>query len=242
MFGVVFLFATLTVAEEDTEVDDTHDDVEEIQEEPVSLTRSEEHWIGEHRRPWWRSHRRKARKNSLSKRLKRKHRRRMRLRKNGFQFMNNGEVGEMDDFAPTDFHPDDDTTDPRHIRIRIRLRRRGPVKRDAKNAKRLRKNKKKRRKNRKNKNKNKNKGPKVGKKKKRKKNKKKRKKAKELARAEAMAMVLKHFLVGRGGDKRSSDGVVRETVQTYRRADRVAVDDGERQSVRVKVRRVKRWS
>ena len=182
--------AALIDAEEDAEFNDR--DLQEVQDIPTRLIRtSKVRWMDEYERrmpSWWMRRRRggkkKTRKNKVTKRLKRKQRRRMRVkgRGDGFRFVDDGRFDQLDDFIPTGQLQDDKMMDDASpIRIRIRLKRRGPVKRDAKKSKRRKLRKKKKSK------------------------KQKKKCLAELAEKEAMTKVLKDFLNSRRrrGRKRS---------------------------------------
>ncbi len=190
LFGLVCLSAGLIDTNEDAELNDGQ--LQEVLEEPTRLTRTKVRWMGEYRRPWWMRRRgggkKKTRKNNLTKRLRWKQRRRMHaLGGDDFHFVDDDRFDQLDDFIPTgQLRQDDDDKmmDAQPIRIRIRLKRRGPVKRDAKKTK----------------------------KKSKKKSKKQKKKAlAELAEKEAMTKVLKDFLnsrrrrgrMGRKGFKKS---------------------------------------
>lgn len=188
---MVCLSAALIDTEDEAAFGNDH--LQNVREEPTRpATRIGQRWMGEYRQPRWMRRRwggkNKRRTNKISKRLKRKQRRRMHAApSDDFHYVDDGHgvLDQLDDFIPNvQFHQEeeDKMMDPQHIRIRIRLKQRGPVKRHAKKSK---KSKKKSRKQ-------------------------KKKALAELAEKEAMTKVLKNFLnsrrrrgrLGRKGFKR----------------------------------------
>jgi hypothetical protein len=118
--------------------------LQDIFDESKKLAQPHARWMGDYRQhPWWirpRSIRKKNKKvkSGLPKRMQQNgHRRRMQTSSKGFHLVDDSNFGQMDDFISNQRHRDEEKAvlDPQRIRIRIRLRQQGPVKRHAKQGK-----------------------------------------------------------------------------------------------------------
>lgn len=202
---------SVALDEDDAELDGS-DNVHHIYVKPNrQLKRPEVEWFEGHQRPWWVRRMRwggkknKARNNGSSKRIKHKQNKRKQIREE-IRYIDDD--SRLEPFAPiSQWDEDKVVEDPQPIRIRIRLRRRGPVKRHAKkSSKKLRKQM-----------------------------------SMEYAEDRQMDSMAKDFLL-EDKDDDSLEKVLREAVQTFRRADQLTINGHHRQGLRVKVRRTKRRS
>lgn len=197
---LVCLFVAPCQAEEEAVLDD--DNVRDVYAESTRQIQPTDQWIEGHGRPWWfRRHRWGSKTRSNGKRMKRKQHKRTRPSSQEFYYDD-----RLDHFVPANQWDEKQMDDQQPVRIRIRLRRRGPVKRHAKKSSKLSK-----------------------------------KVLMEFAQDRELDSIAKQFLL-EDEDDDSLTQVLREAVQTYRRADRLSLDGHQRQGLRVKVRRTKRRS